>query len=67
MAVGMAYCEQVRVCSSASDHVCRLDGSLASEVSDDLEDVDDDVLGYAGLHWLAIDYLRKTDALLVLL
>ena len=42
-----------------------LAGSLAAEVSDDLEDVDDDVLGYAGLHWLAIDYLRKTDALLV--
>ena len=40
-------------------------GSLAAVVADDLVDLDDDVLGDAGLYGRAINHLREVDALLV--
>ena len=39
--------------------------SLAAVVADDLVDLDDDVLGDAGLYRSAIDHLCEVDALLV--
>ena len=39
--------------------------SLAAVVADDLVDLDDDVLGDAGIYGSAIDHLCEVDALLV--
>ena len=39
--------------------------SLAAVVADDFVDLDDDVLGDAGLYWSAINHLCEVDALLV--